>query len=181
MTGEDLDARLSAKLRRVHLLILDVDGVMTDGRIIMDHAGNEIKNFDVKDGHGLKIIMRYGIEVALVTGRSSDVVLHRAKDLGINEVHQGIKNKLDAAEAILKDRSLTYDELAFVGDDVVDIPLLKRAGFSACVADAVSDVKRCVDYIAVREGGRGAVREICELILKARGDWGEVARRYEFE
>jgi len=146
----------------------------------MDHAGNEIKNFDVKDGHGLKILMRYGIDVALVTGRTSDVVLHRAKDLGIGVVHQGVRNKIEAAAAILKDRSLTYDEIAFVGDDVVDIPLLKRAGFSASVADAVSDVKRCVDYVAMKKGGRGAVREICELILKARGDWSDVARRYEF-
>jgi 3-deoxy-D-manno-octulosonate 8-phosphate phosphatase (KDO 8-P phosphatase) len=178
--SEFLDERLTAKIRQIRLLVLDVDGVMTDGRIIMDHEGRETKNFNVKDGHGMKILMRYGVDVILVTGRKSTVVEHRARDLGIGEIHQGVHNKLEIAEAILRNRSMNYDHMAFVGDDIVDIPVLKRAGFSVAVADAVEDVKKCVDYVTVNKGGRGAVREVCELILKAKGEWADVAKRYEF-
>ena len=180
VASEVLDERLISKIRLIRLMVLDVDGVMTDGRIIMDHAGSEIKNFDVKDGHGIKVLMKYGIDVILVTGRRSAVVEHRAKDLGIGEVHQGVKNKLEISEAILRNRSLNYEHIAFVGDDIVDIPLLKRVGFSVAVADAVEDVKKCADYVTVRRGGRGAVREVCELILQAKGEWIDVAKRYEF-
>jgi 3-deoxy-D-manno-octulosonate 8-phosphate phosphatase (KDO 8-P phosphatase) len=178
--SEFLDERLIAKIRQIRLLVLDVDGVMTDGRIIMDHEGRETKNFNVKDGHGMKVLMRYGVDVILVTGRKSTVVEHRARDLGIGEIHQGVHNKLEIAEAILRNRSMNYDHMAFVGDDIVDIPVLKRAGFSVAVADAVEDVKKCVDYVTVNKGGRGAVREVCELILKAKGEWAGVAKRYEF-
>jgi 3-deoxy-D-manno-octulosonate 8-phosphate phosphatase (KDO 8-P phosphatase) len=177
---EILDDKLIAKIRSIRLLILDVDGVMTDGRIIMDHAGREIKNFDVKDGHGIKVLMRYGIDVILVTGRRSTVVEHRARDLGIGEVHQGVTNKLEIGDTILRNRSMNYEQIAFVGDDIVDIPLLRRVGFSAAVADAAEDVRKCADYVTIRKGGRGAVREVCEIILKAKGEWADVAKRYEF-
>jgi 3-deoxy-D-manno-octulosonate 8-phosphate phosphatase (KDO 8-P phosphatase) len=177
---EILDDKLIAKIRSIRLLILDVDGVMTDGRIIMDHAGREIKNFDVKDGHGIKVLMRYGIDVILVTGRRSTVVEHRARDLGIGEVHQGVTNKLEIGDTILRNRSMNYEQIAFVGDDIVDIPLLRRVGFSAAVADAAEDVRECADYVTIRKGGRGAVREVCEIILKAKGEWADVAKRYEF-
>jgi 3-deoxy-D-manno-octulosonate 8-phosphate phosphatase (KDO 8-P phosphatase) len=180
VTGGILDNKVIAKIRLIRLLILDVDGVMTDGRIIMDYAGREIKNFDVKDGHGIKVLMRYGIDVVLVTGRRSTVVEHRARDLGISEVHQGVTNKLEIADTILRNRSLNYEHIAFVGDDIVDISLLRRVGFSAAVADAAEDVKKCADYVTVRRGGRGAVREVCEVILKAKGEWTDVAKRYEF-
>jgi 3-deoxy-D-manno-octulosonate 8-phosphate phosphatase (KDO 8-P phosphatase) len=178
--SEFLDERLAAKIRHIRLLVLDVDGVMTDGRIIMDYEGRETKNFDVKDGHGIKVLMRYGVDVILVTGRRSAVVEHRARDLGIGEIHQGVTNKLEIADTILRNRSLKYEHMAFVGDDIVDIPVLKRAGFSAAVDDAVPDVKKCVDYVTINKGGRGAVREVCELILKAKGEWSDVAKRYEF-
>jgi 3-deoxy-D-manno-octulosonate 8-phosphate phosphatase (KDO 8-P phosphatase) len=178
--SEFFDERLVAKIKHIRLLVLDVDGVMTDGRIIMDHEGHEIKNFDVKDGHGIKVLMRYGVDVILVTGRRSAVAEHRARDLGIGEIHQGVTNKLEIADTILRNRSLNYEHMAFVGDDIVDIPVLKRAGFSAAVDDAVLDVKKCVDYVTVNKGGRGAVREVCELILKAKGEWADVAKRYEF-
>lgn len=180
MASEILDDKLIAKIRLIRLLVLDVDGVMTDGRIIMDYAGREIKNFDVKDGHGIKILMRYGIDVILVTGRKSTVVEHRARDLGIGEVHQGVTNKLEISDTILRNRSLNYEHIAFVGDDIVDIPLLRRVGFSVAVADAAEDVRKCADYVTIRKGGRGAVREVCEVILKAKGEWTDVAKRYEF-
>jgi len=180
VTGGILDDKVIARIRLIRLLILDVDGVMTDGRIIMDYAGREIKNFDVKDGHGIKVLMRYGIDVVLVTGRRSAVVEHRARDLGISEVHQGVTNKLEIADTILRNRSLNYEHIAFVGDDIVDISLLRRVGFSAAVADAAEDVKKCADYVTIRKGGRGAVREVCEVILKAKGEWTDVAKKYGF-
>lgn len=178
--GGILNEKLNEKARAVRLLVLDVDGVMTDGKIIMDDKGCETKNFNVKDGHGIKILMRYGIDVVLLTGRRSGVVEHRAKDLGIGEVHQGIHNKLEISDEILEKRFLKYENLAYIGDDIVDIPLLKKAGFSVAVADATAEVKKCVDYITNKIGGHGAVREVCELILKAQDKWKDVAMRYEF-
>ncbi len=174
------DERLLSKIRKVKLLILDVDGVMTDGRIIIDDAGLESKQFDVRDGHGLKLLMRCNIAVALLTGRRSQVVEHRAADLGITEVCQGVWNKAEAFSGILERCKLASEETAYVGDDVVDIPLLKRVGFSVAVADAVAEARKVADYVTKRPGGRGAVREVCEMILTAQGRWGEVAARYEF-
>jgi 3-deoxy-D-manno-octulosonate 8-phosphate phosphatase (KDO 8-P phosphatase) len=174
-----MDRIMQKKIEAVRLLILDVDGVLTDGRIIMDDNGREIKHFDVRDGHGLKLLMRYGIGVVLLTGRKSAVVEHRARDLGIEEVHQGIWNKVEVSEVILQNRDLRYDQAAFVGDDIVDIPLLRRVGFSVAVADAAEQVKRIVDFVTQKKGGRGAVREICEIILLAQDKWADVAARYE--
>lgn len=177
---EVTDERLLSRIRGIKLLILDVDGVMTDGRIIIDDSGLESKHFDVKDGHGLKILMRYGIDVVLLTGRKSRVVDHRAADLGIKEVHQGIWDKREVFDEILKRRKLSPEETAYVGDDVVDIPLLKRVGFGVAVADACPEATGVADYVTEHPGGRGAVREVCEVILKAQGRWREVAARYEF-
>lgn len=177
---EVTDERLLSRIRGIKLLILDVDGVMTDGRIIIDDAGLESKHFNVRDGHGLKILMRCGIDVVLLTGRKSHVVDHRAADLGIKEVHQGIWNKREVFDEILKRRKLSPEETAYVGDDVVDIPLLKRVGFAVAVADACPEATGVADYVTEHPGGRGAVREVCEVILKVQGRWGEVAARYEF-
>jgi 3-deoxy-D-manno-octulosonate 8-phosphate phosphatase (KDO 8-P phosphatase) len=174
------DERLLEKIRKVRLLMMDVDGVMTDGRIVIDDAGLESKHFNVRDGHGLKMLMRVQIEVALVTGRTSRVVECRAADLGIAEVHQGIWNKTDVFAGILERRKLAAEETAYIGDDIVDIPLLRRVGFSVAVADAVPEVRGVVDYVTEHTGGQGAVREVCEMILKAQGRWGEVAAHYEF-
>ncbi len=174
------DERLLEKIRRVKLLILDVDGVLTDGRIIIDDAGLESKQFDVRDGHGLKMLMRCGIAVALLTGRRSRVVEHRAADLGIAQVYQGVWDKAEAFTGILERSTLAPEETAYAGDDVVDVPLLKRVGFSVAVADAVPEARKIVDYVTKRPGGRGAVREVCEIILAAQGRWEEVAARYEF-
>ncbi|MBA4421795.1 MAG: phenylphosphate carboxylase subunit delta [Syntrophus sp. (in: bacteria)] len=169
-----------SRIRGIKLLILDVDGVMTDGRIIIDDAGLESKQFDVKDGHGLKMLMKSGIDVVLLTGRKSRVVDHRAVDLGIAEVHQGIWNKREVFDEILKRRKLSPEETAYVGDDVVDIPLLKRVGFGVAVVDACPEATGVADYVTEHSGGRGAVREVCEVILKVQGRWEELAARYEF-
>ena len=156
------------RLAAVRLLLLDVDGVLTDGRIMLDHRGNEWKAFDVKDGQGIKSLQNAGVEVGIITSRSSPVVAHRASELGIDILYQGAASKLEAYREILRTLGLTDEQVAYVGDDLVDLPLLQRVGFSAAVADAVAEVVACVDYVAERPGGRGAVREICELLLKAR-------------
>lgn len=180
MTNVNTDEAVKEKMRKIRLLMLDVDGVLTDGRIIIDDAGQESKHFDVKDGHGIKLIMRYGIDVVLLTGRSSAVVTHRAKDLGIREVFQKVLNKSEFFQKFIEERGIRPAEIAYMGDDVVDIPVLKRVGFSVAVKDAVDEVKGVVDYVTDKPGGRGAVREVCDLILKVQGRWDEVARRYEF-
>ncbi len=171
---------IKEKLKNIKMLILDVDGVMTDGRVIMDDSGREIKNFDVRDGHGIKLIQRYGIKVVLLTGRKSDVVLHRARDLDIKEVHQKVFNKKEVLVKILKKNKLAAAEAAFIGDDVIDIPVLKAVGFSAAVADALDVVKKSVDYITQNKGGGGAVREVCDMLLQAQGQWPQIAAKYEF-
>jgi 3-deoxy-D-manno-octulosonate 8-phosphate phosphatase (KDO 8-P phosphatase) len=166
------------KLKSVKLLMLDVDGVLTDGKIIYNDRGEEIKAFNVRDGHGLKLLMRAGIEIALITGRKSKVVLHRARDLGIKKVYQGVINKIEIYEKILKEKKLKDINVGFVGDDLVDIPVLKRVGFSAAVGDAIPEVKKVVDYVASKKGGEGAVREICELLLKVQNKWEGITERY---
>jgi len=166
------------KLKSVKLLMLDVDGVLTDGKIIYNDRGEEIKAFNVRDGHGLKLLMRAGIEIALITGRKSKVVLHRARDLGIKKVYQRVINKIEIYEKILKEKKLKDIHVGFVGDDLVDIPVLKRVGFSAAVGDAIPEVKKVVDYVASKRGGEGAVREICELLLKVQNKWEGITERY---
>ena len=168
------------KLKKIRMLIMDVDGVMTDGRIIMDDEGRELKNFNVRDGHGIKVLQRFGIKVALLTGRQSKVVMHRAKDLDIKDVYQKVYNKKEVFEKIIRKHKISADEAAFIGDDIIDIPVLNRVGFSVAVADAVDVVKRSVDYVTKQNGGCGAVREVCEMILQAQGKWSEVAAKYEF-
>ncbi len=172
---EDL---LKEKLARIKLMIFDVDGVLTDGRIIYNSEGVETKCFDVRDGHGIKLLMRSGIDVALVTARSSAVVTKRAEDIGIKMVFQGCKDKLAALEEIVKVTGLAVGELAYLGDDLIDLPVLTRVGFSVAVRDAVEELKSVVDYITEKPGGRGAAREVCELILKNTGKWDEVTARY---
>lgn len=179
MTDADRKKALE-RAAKIRLLILDVDGVLTDGRIIMDDEGRESKHFDVKDGHGLKILMRCGVDVAIITGRVSRAVEHRARDLGITEVHQQSWDKVAVFEAMLRRRGMTASETAFVGDDIVDIPLLNRVGLAFGVADASPEVLRAVDFVTQRPGGRGAVREVCELLLRARGAWSDIGERYEF-
>lgn len=171
-------ANLEEKAKSVRLVILDVDGVMTDGRIIYTDGGEEIKAFNVRDGHGIKMLIRGGIDVALLTGRESRVVQHRAGDLGIDLVYQGAKDKLPVFERILKERGIKEGEVCYIGDDIVDIPVEKRVGFSVAVADGDEELKGCVDYVTKKPGGRGAVREVCELILKAQGKWEGMTLRY---
>jgi 3-deoxy-D-manno-octulosonate 8-phosphate phosphatase (KDO 8-P phosphatase) len=169
---------MNIDLNKIKLLLLDVDGVMTDGRIIYFNDGGEAKAFDVKDGHGLKLIQRAGIRVGIITGRQSEVVARRAAELGIGIVYQGAKDKLKPFLEIIKELGLEPFEVAYVGDDVVDLPVMRQVGFSATVADAVDDIKPYVDLVTSRPGGRGAVREVCDLLLKQSGRWSSVTSRY---
>jgi len=175
-----MDNELLKKLKKIKMLVLDVDGVMTDGGIIMDGGGGESKVFNVRDGHGLVLLQRHGISVAILTGRTSTVVEHRARDLKIKEVYQGALNKKEVFVGLLQKNNLLADDVAYMGDDIVDIPVLKMAGFSAAVSDADETVKKIVDHVTASRGGRGAVREICEMLLKAQDFWPEVAARYDF-
>jgi len=174
-----LDEQLAGRIRPIRLLLLDVDGVLTDGSIIIDDAGAETKHFNAKDGHWLRMLMEFGMEVIIITGRTSRVVEHRARELGIGELYQGVRNKVAVYEEILKRKALSPREVAFIGDDIVDAPLLRRVGFAATVADATDVVKGIVHYAAKAGGGRGGVREICELIIRGQGKWPEVCDIYE--
>ena len=166
------------QLAKIRLLLLDVDGVMTDGRIIYDDLGGETKAFDVKDGHGIKLLQRAGIRVGIITGRQSTVVDRRAQELGIDLVYQGAKDKLVPFREVLLKTGLTADQVAYVGDDLPDLPVMRRVGFAVTVADAIEEVKPHVHYVTKHPGGRGAVREICDLLLKESGRWENVTSRY---
>lgn len=166
------------RIASVRLLLLDVDGVLSDGRIVYDAHGTEIKTFDVKDGHGIKMLQRAGIEVGIISGRSSRVVNVRAKELGIEILYQGISDKALPYAEIVKQLGLRDEEVAYIGDDIVDLPILHRVGFAVATADAVDDIRPYVHYVTNRCGGRGAVREVCDLILKARGEWQSLMADY---
>lgn len=171
---------MNEKLKHIELLLLDVDGVMTDGRIIWDANGTEIKFFNVKDGHGIKLIQRAGIQVGIITGRTSPVVDLRAKELGIDILYQGALRKLDSYNDIKQRTGLSDHQIAYMGDDVIDVPVMRRVAFSAAPADALAEVQDVADYVAKARGGWGAVRELCDLLLKGRGMWQElVVDRYE--
>jgi 3-deoxy-D-manno-octulosonate 8-phosphate phosphatase (KDO 8-P phosphatase) len=163
---------------KIKLLILDVDGVLTDGSIILDGNDNELKSFHVRDGHGIKMAMRAGIRVAIITGRYSKVVERRARELGIKEVFQKCHYKMAAYGQLAEKYSLNNSEIAYIGDDVVDIPVLKTCGFAVAVADADKEVNAFVQMITKQCGGRGAVREVCDFILKAKGLWKDIIDGY---
>lgn len=169
---------LEERLARVDLLLLDVDGVLTDGRVVLDDNGVESKAFDVRDGHGLKLLQRAGVGVGLVTGRRSRVVELRAAELGIDEVHQGVKDKLRVVRQILTRREVAPGQVAYVGDDVVDLPVMLQVGVAVTVADAPSYMRERAHWVTAADGGRGAVREVCEALLRARGCWEELTARY---
>ncbi len=160
---------LRAKVRKIKMLLLDVDGVLTDGKIILDSQGNELKAFHVRDGHGIKLAQRAGITIGIITGRTSEVVNIRARELGIQEVHQGAKEKTEVYDAVVAKYGLRDEEVAYMGDDVVDVGIFKRVGIAVAVADADPAVRQHVDVITKTGGGRGAVREFINLLLKQQG------------
>ena len=170
---------MNDKLADIRLLLLDVDGVMTDGGIIYDGNGLETKTFNVKDGHGIKMLQRHGIEVGIITGRNSLVVDIRARELGIELVYQGALKKIESYLDIKLRTGFVDSQIAYMGDDVIDVPVMRRVIFSAAPADSQIEARNAANYVTSLAGGRGAVREVCDLILKGRGLWDEVAARYE--
>jgi 3-deoxy-D-manno-octulosonate 8-phosphate phosphatase (KDO 8-P phosphatase) len=164
--------------KNIKFLVLDVDGVLTDGGIILDNEGNEFKTFHVRDGHGIKMLIRAGIHVAIITGRHSRVVERRAHELGVTELFQKCYDKRVAYRQIAEKYSLSNNEIAYVGDDIVDIPILKKAGFPVVVADADDEVKAAAMMVTKMRGGRGAVREVCDFLLKAKGLWQDIIDGY---
>lgn len=173
-----IPAWLRKKAQTVKLLLLDVDGVLTDGAIVIDGRGKEIKRFDVRDGQGIKLLMRAGIRVGLITGRASTAVSSRARELGIRIVHQGVRDKRQIYEKIKARTGLTDCEIAYVGDDLADLPILCRAGLAIATNDSWDGLKATVDYVTRDCGGRGAVREVAEIILRAQGKWATVTEEY---
>jgi len=171
-------ADLERRLARVQLLLLDVDGVLTDGGVTWDNQGIESKTFHIRDGLGLKLWQRSGCRVGIVTGRSSHVVQLRAEELGIGIVRQGVEDKLATAEAIVADCGLSWEETAFIGDDLPDLPVIARCGVGIAVADACGDVRAAAALVTTLTGGKGAVREAIERMLKARGGWEAITARY---
>jgi YrbI family 3-deoxy-D-manno-octulosonate 8-phosphate phosphatase len=162
---------MKERAARIKLLLLDVDGVMTDGRIIMNDRGEETKSFDVKDGLGLKMLMAAGIRVALVTGRESRTLSLRAKDLNISEVYQGVSDKRALCKRLMNDKGLRKQEICSMGDDLPDLAMFMESGLRIAVADAAREVREAADFITKNRGGYGAVREACEWLLKCQGKW----------
>jgi 3-deoxy-D-manno-octulosonate 8-phosphate phosphatase (KDO 8-P phosphatase) len=158
-----------ARARRIRLVAFDIDGVMTDGTLFMCDDGKEYKGFNSLDGHGLKMLKSTGVELAIITGRSSRVVEHRALNLGIDIIHQGAHDKLAVYESLCRELNIACEETAYMGDDVVDLPVMRRAGLAITVPAAPDLVKAYSHFITRREAGRGAVREACEALMRAQG------------
>jgi 3-deoxy-D-manno-octulosonate 8-phosphate phosphatase (KDO 8-P phosphatase) len=157
------------RAKQVQLLLLDVDGVLTDGSITYVSGGGETKSFNTQDGLGLRLLQDSGVTVGIITARTSEAVIRRAQDLRIPHVYQGKQDKLTVYEEILKQTGLRPPQTAYMGDDLVDLPILNRVGLAAAPANAVAEIRQRVHYTTERHGGRGAVREVCDLILEARG------------
>ncbi len=166
------------KAAKVKLVIFDVDGVLTDGSLFFGDDGQEYKAFNSRDGHGIKMLMGHGVELAVITGRSSQVVLHRMKNLGISNIYQGQRDKVPAFEKLLADLGIAAEHTAYVGDDVVDLPVMRRVGLAIAVQDAHAFVKKHAHWQTTSRGGRGAAREVCELILEAQGKLDAELEKY---
>ena len=169
---------LNTRLARVQLLLLDVDGVLTDGGVAWNNQGIEAKTFNIRDGLGIKLWQRAGGQTGIVTGRSSHVVQLRADELGIGIVRQGVTDKLDMVEAILAETAVSWEQTAFIGDDLPDLAVVRRSGVGIAVADAAAELRSAAAMVTILPGGRGAVREVVERLLVARGSWDGIVARF---
>ena len=174
-----LAPELILRASRIDVLLIDVDGVLTDGRIIYAEYGDELKCFDVQDGAGLVFWNRVGLKSAIITARKTRLVKRRAKELRVDTLIQGALLKLPAYEQILKQFRVSDAQVCVIGDDLMELPLLRRAGLAIAVPNAVDEVKQACHYVTQRPGGRGAVREVVQLLLKAKGLWDQVLQRYQ--
>jgi 3-deoxy-D-manno-octulosonate 8-phosphate phosphatase (KDO 8-P phosphatase) len=169
------------KAKNIELVIFDIDGVMTDGSLFFDNNGDEYKAFNSLDGHGLRMLQECGVKVAVITGRQSELVKHRMHDLGVTLLYQGYRDKTPAFDALLKEVKLNKDQITYVGDDVVDLPIMSRLNFAIAVQNAHPFVKQHAHWITERSGGKGAVRDVCEFILEAKGLLNDKLRSYLYE
>ena len=165
-------------MERIRLILSDVDGVLTDGGLIFDSAGTEQKRFHVRDGMGVRLWQEAGRRFGLITARNSAIVAARAKEMKVDFVRQNVDDKLAAAEAMVAESGVAWDEVCYIGDDFLDLKVIERAGFGVTVADALDAIREAADWVTTLPGGRGAVRELVEKLLVAQGLWGDVLRRY---
>jgi 3-deoxy-D-manno-octulosonate 8-phosphate phosphatase (KDO 8-P phosphatase) len=177
-TLSDASADVLERARKIRMVLLDSDGVLTDGRIIVTGDGGEARSFDVRDGHGIRMGQRAGLLFGVISGRESRALDLRASELDFVEIHQRVLDKLERVDEIVSRRGIGLEELCFVGDDVIDLPVMRRCGRAVAPCDAVADVRGVAHYVTQRRGGRGAVRELVELLLKANGSWNRVMARY---
>ena len=167
------------RIRNIKLVIFDVDGVLTDGCLHYGSNGEETKVFNALDGHGMKMLRESGVELAIISGRESQALARRAKDLAINHLCMGVDNKRDTFDALLKSLALLSAQVAGLGDDVVDLPFLTRCGFAAAVPSAPAYVRERVHYVTSAGGGHGAAREFCDLIMQTQGTWDLAMKKYQ--
>ena len=178
MTEAEQMQAIVEKAKKLKLLILDVDGVLTDGKLFFDNQGNEYKSFHARDGHGIKLLRQTGVEVAVISGRKSNSVALRMKNLGIEYVYQGHENKQAAFDELIEKTGITPEQAAHVGDDLLDLPLMMRVGLAIAVNDANFAVKQRAHWCTTLPGGHGAVREVCDLIMQAQGHFDDVVNFY---
>lgn len=174
---EDISS-IERRAAHIKLLLMDCDGVLTDGRLWLTEDGDEQKSFNTKDGLGLDLLHRAGLKSGIITGRSSKAVARRASELGIEFVRQGDPEKIEAFEEVLRLAGVDDDQVAFIGDDLTDIPLMERSELSVAVADAVDEARSAAHYVTRAKGGCGAVREVIEIILKSQGRWNDLVEEY---
>lgn len=168
---------ITERAAKIKLLLLDVDGVLTDGRVTLGNYGDEIKSFGINDGFGIMLLKRAGLKCAIMTAKSSRIVKIRVKHLKIDKVYEN-HYKIKSLRGIIRFFKVKEEEICFVGDDLIDIPILKRAGLAVAVPNAVGEVKEITHYVTKKPGGHGAVREVCEIILKSQGKWEGVTKKY---
>ena len=173
-----LAVELVERIRNIKLAVFDVDGVLTDGCLHYGPNGEELKVFNALDGHGMKMLQESGVELAIISGRESKALERRAKDLCIAQLFMGVENKLNIFESLIKSLSLSRAQSAGLGDDVVDLPFLTHCGFAACVPAAPAFVRQHVHYVTTAQGGRGAAREFCDLIMQTQGTWDAALKKY---
>jgi len=174
-----MESQIADKIKKIRLLILDVDGVLTDGRIIYDSKGRDSKFFDVHDGLGVYLLRRSGIKTILITAKGSKTIKPRARDMRVEEYYEDVFPKTKVLDKILNKHNVSKEEICFIGDDLVDLSIMKAVGFPVAVANASQDIKAAAGYVTQKSGGRGAVRETAELILKTQGKWDEAIRIYQ--
>ena len=172
------ESSLEDRAKRIKLLAMDVDGVLTDGTIVLDECGGELKLFNAKDGAGLKMLSRTGIPSVIITGRSSGVVKKRAKECSVTEVHMNVLKKLPLYRKMADTFNVTDEQICYIGDDLPDLPVLRAVGLAVSVPSGAEEVKEVCHYITQNDGGHGAVREVIEIILKAQDKWSQVTQRY---